>query len=135
MKAYIFPAYFRRVSSGGFSIDFPDLPGCISAGDTIEEAMAMAREALSLHLYGLLEDNEPVPSASDLPELRQEKDAFLTLVEGRPDMVGEVIRNKAVKKTLTIPYWMNEEAERLNINFSQVLQDAVRERIDSPYKK
>lgn len=135
MKAYIFPAYFRRVSSGGFSIDFPDLPGCISAGDTIEEAMAMAREALSLHLYGLLEDNEPVPSASDLPELRQEKDAFLTLVEGRPDMVGEVIRNKAVKKTLTIPYWMNEEAERLNINFSQVLQDAVRERIGSPYKK
>ncbi len=135
MKAYIFPAYFRRVSSGGFSIDFPDLPGCISAGDTIEEAMAMAREALSLHLYGLLEDNEPVPSASDLPELSQEKDAFLTLVEGRPDMVGEVIRNKAVKKTLTIPYWMNEEAERLNINFSQVLQDAVRERIGSPYKK
>jgi len=50
-------------------------------------------------------------------------------------MIGEVIRNKAVKKTLTIPYWMNEEAERLNINFSQVLQDAVRERIGTTYKK
>ena len=135
MKSYIFPAYFRRVSSGGFSIDFPDLPGCISAGDTIDEAMIMAREAFSLHLYGILEDGKLVPAASDLPELSQEKDSFLTLVEGRPDMVAEVIRNKAVKKTLTIPYWMNEEAERLNINFSQVLQDAVRERISDPYKK
>jgi len=129
MKTYVFPAFFRHVASGGFSIDFPDLPGCISAGDTLEEAMAMAREALSLHLYGYIENNEPIPVASDLLKLKQEADAFLTLVEGRPDMVADIIRNKAVKKTLTIPYWMNEEAERLNINFSQVLQDAIRERI------
>jgi len=129
MKTHVYPAFFRRVPSGGFSIDFPDLPGCISAGNTVEEAMTMAREALSLHLYGLLEDKEAIPPASDLLQLTQEKAAFLTLVEGRPDMVGEIIRNKAVKKTLTIPYWMNEEAERLHINFSQVLQEAVREKI------
>lgn len=129
MKTYMFPAFFRRVTSGGFSIDFPDLPGCISAGDTVEEAMTMAREALSLHLYGLIEDKESIPPALDLLKIKHEKDAFLTLVEGRPDMVGKIIRNKAVKKTLTIPYWMNEEAEKLHINFSQVLQEAIRERL------
>lgn len=89
----------------------------------------MARETLSLHLYGLIEDKTPIPQASVLTKIKPEKDAFLTLVEGRPGMIGEMIRNKAVKKTLTIPYWMNEEAERLHINFSQLLQDAVRERI------
>lgn len=129
MKTYVFLAFFRRVTSGGFSIDFPDLPGCISAGDTVEEAMTMVREALSLHLFGLIEDNESIPHASDLLKIKQEKNAFLTLVEGRPDLIGEIIRNKAVKKTLIIPYWMNEEAERLHINFSQVLQDAVKEKI------
>lgn len=89
----------------------------------------MTREVLSLHLYGFIKNKESIPPASDLLKIKQEKDAFLTLVEGRPAMVGEIIRNKAVKKTLTIPYWMNEEAEKLHINFSQVLQDALRERI------
>jgi predicted RNase H-like HicB family nuclease len=129
MKNYVFPAFFRSLDSGGFSIDFPDLPGCISTGDTVEEAMTMAREALSLHLYGLIEDKEPIPRASTLTQIHPEQNAFLTLVEGRPGMIAEMIRNKAVKKTLTIPYWMNEEAERLHLNFSQLLQDAVREKI------
>lgn len=129
MKTYVFPAFFRRLDSGSFSIDFPDLPGCISAGDTVEQAMIMAREALSLHLYGLLEDKNPIPQASELTRIKSEKDSFLTLIEGRPGMVGEMIRNKAIKKTLTIPYWMNEEAERLHLNFSQLLQDALRGKI------
>jgi predicted RNase H-like HicB family nuclease len=129
VKTYIYPAFFRRIPEGGFSIDFPDLQGCISAGDTVEEAMTMAREALSLHLYGLIEDMSAIPTPSDLLEIIPEVGAFLTLVEGRPDMVRDSIKNKAVKKTLTIPYWMNEEAERLHINFSQVLQEAVRERL------
>ncbi len=129
MKTYVFPAFFRRVGTGGFSIDFPDLPGCVSTGDTVEEAMTMARESLSLHLYGFVEDNEPIPAATDLLALKPERDAFLTLVEGRPDMVRDIIRNKAVKKTLTIPYWLNEEAERMHINFSQVLQEALNERL------
>lgn len=98
MKTYIFPAFFRAVPTGGFSIDFPDLPGCVSGADTVEEAMTMAREALSLHLFGLIESNEAIPPASDLLKIEQEKGSFLTLVEGRPDLIGDIIRNKAVKK-------------------------------------
>ena len=129
MHTYLYPAYFRRVPSGGYSVDFPDLPGCVSAGDTLEEALSMARQALSLHLYGMNEDEEAIPAASEPSDLPQEEGAFVSPVEGRPDMVRDEIRNRSVKKTLTIPYWLNEEAERDKINFSQVLQDALKERI------
>ncbi len=129
MRSYFYPAYFRHVQSGGYSVDFPDLPGCISAGTTLEEALAMAREALSLHLYGLLEDGEELSTPSDPTLVAAEPGAFVAPVEGRPDMIRDEIRNRSVKKTLTIPYWLNEEAERNHINFSEVLQEALKERI------
>ena len=129
MRTYLYPAYFRRVKSGGYSVDFPDLPGCVSAGDNLEQSLSMAREALSLHLFGMLEDGDEIPTASDPATLPPEEDAFIAPVEGRPDMVRDAIRNRSVKKTLTIPHWLNEEAERHNVNFSQVLKDALRERL------
>ncbi|NLJ08973.1 MAG: type II toxin-antitoxin system HicB family antitoxin [Treponema sp.] len=129
MKTYLYPAYFRRVESGDYSVDFPDLPGCVSAGKSLEEALVMAREALSLHLYGMVEDGDEIPAPSDPADLPAEPGSFVAPVEGRPEMVGDEIRNRAVKKTLTIPYWLNEAAEAQRINFSQVLQEALRERI------
>ncbi len=129
MKTYLYPAYFRRVESGGYSVDFPDLPGCVSAGDNLEEALAMAREALSLHLYGMAEDGQAIPASSDPTTIPAEQGTFVAPVEGRPEIVGDEIRNRSVKKTLTIPYWLNEAAEAQRVNFSQVLQEALRERI------
>lgn len=129
MKTYLFPAYFRPTKGGGYSVDFPDLPGCISAGDTLEESLSMAREALSLHLYAMIEDNDHIPAPSDPAKLATEKGTFITVIEGRPDMAADEIRNKAVKKTLTIPHWLNVESERRGINFSQTLQKALREQI------
>jgi predicted RNase H-like HicB family nuclease len=129
MTTYLYPAYFHRDEGGLYGIEFPDLPGCFSAGDTLQEALAMAREALSLHLYGLSEDLEslPVPTA---PEHVVPLDgAFVVPIEGRPDMARDEIRNRSVKKTLTIPNWLNEEAERNHINFSQVLQGALKARL------
>ncbi len=129
MKTYLYPAYFRRVASGGYSVDFPDLPGCVSAGDSLEETLSMAREALSLHLYGMAEDGDAIPAPTEPAELPVEPDTFVAPVEGRPEMVGDAIRNRSVKKTLTIPFWLNEAAEARNVNFSQVLQEALRERV------
>ncbi len=131
MKIYLYPAYFRRVAAGGYSVDFPDLPGCISAGVSLEEALFMAREALSLHLYGMTEDGDAIPTPSEPAGLPVEPGTFVAPVEGRPEMVGDKIRNRAVKKTLTIPYWLNEAAEDLHVNFSQVLQEALRERVST----
>lgn len=104
MKTFLLTAYFRRVDCGGCSVDFPDLPGCVSAGDSI-------------------------PSASDPATLSAETGAFIAPVEGLPDMVRDEIRNRSVKKTLTIPYWLNEEAEARHVNFPQVLQEALKERM------
>lgn len=129
MKSYFFPAYFRRVDSGGYSVDFPDLPGCVSAGADLKDAFVMAREALSLHLYGMLDDGEEIPEPSDPVKLPHEAEAFVSPVEGIPEMVRDEIRNRAVKKTLTIPNWLNEAAEERKINFSQVLQEALKEKI------
>jgi predicted RNase H-like HicB family nuclease len=129
MQAYLYPAYFRRTVLGGYSVDFPDLPGCVSAGDNLAEALAMAREALSLHIFGMIEDDDEIPAASDPAAIPAEERAFVAPVEGRPDMVGDEIRNRSVKKTLTIPFWLNEAAEESNINFSQVLQDALKAKI------
>ena len=129
MRTYLYPAYFRHVKSGGYSVDFPDLPGCASAGDNLEQSLSMAREALSLHLLGMLEDGDEIPTASDPATLPPEEGAFVAPVEGRPDMVRDEIRNRSVKKTLTIPHRLNEEAERHHVNFSQVLKDALRERL------
>lgn len=129
MRTYLYPAFFRRVVSGGYSVDFPDLPGCVTAGDTLEETLSMAREALSLHLYGMLEDDDTVPKPTEPAEIQVEPGSFVSLVEGRPEMVGDEIRNRAIKKTLTIPYWLNEAAEARNINFSKVLQEALKERV------
>lgn len=110
-------------------MDFPDLPGCVSAGDTLEKSLSMAREALSLHLYGMIEDGDTIPVSSDPAAIPTEPGAFVAPVEGRPEMVGDKIRNRSVKKTLTIPNWLNEAAEAQKVNFSQVLQEALRERI------
>lgn len=129
METYLYPAYFRRMESSGYSVDFPDLPGCVSAGETLEEALSMAREALSLHLYGMSEDGIAFPDATDPAEIPGESGAFIAPVEGRPGMAADAIRNRAVKKTLTIPNWLNEAAERDHVNFSQVLQTALKERL------
>lgn len=129
MKKYFYPAFIRRVETGGFSVDFPDLPGCVSAGDTLEESVTMAKEALSLHLFGMVEDGDAIPEASDPSLIPHEEGAFVALVDGIPDMIRDVVRNRSVKKTLTIPNWLNEEAERHHINFSQALQESLKEKI------
>jgi predicted RNase H-like HicB family nuclease len=130
MSRILYPAIFRPVGGRGhYSVDFPDLPGCVSAGDTLEEAFVMASEALSLHLFGMQEDGDVIPAATDPAAVVVERGEFVSLVEARPDLVGDEIRNRSIKKTLTLPRWLNDEAERRRINFSQVLQEALKKRL------
>jgi predicted RNase H-like HicB family nuclease len=124
---YLYPAVFTE-DQDGVAVEFPDLPGCFTCADTLEEAYDMAREALGLHLYGLEEDGEQIPTPA------KPRDLMSRLTHGQSVVVIEVwmppirggVENKAVKKTLTLPKWLNELAERQNVNFSQVLQDALK---------
>ena len=126
MKTLTYFAVFETLENG-FSVYFPDLPGCISCGDTFEDTKKQATEALELHLWGMKKDNEEIPEPSVPPfDEKLEANSFVCPITICPEIVDEEMKNRAVKKTLTIPYWLNELAEENNINFSQLLQWSIK---------
>ena len=123
---HIFPCVFIY-EKDGISIYFPDLDGCISHGEDEENALANAKEALSLHLYGMEQDNDEIPQPSKLKNIELDKDEKAVLAEVFMPAIRAKQANKYVKKTLTIPAWLNVEAERHGVNFSQILQNGLKE--------
>lgn len=122
---YIFPAIFTP-DSGGFSVEFPDLPGCFTCGDDEKDAIYMAKDALPLHLYNLEEDDgAPIPEPSNVSELHLKDNQFVVMIEAWMVPFRDKITNKTVKKTLTIPKWLDDLAEKENVNFSHILQDVI----------
>lgn len=126
---YIYPAIFS-FDSDGISIEFPDLPGCLPCATTVESAMKNAKEALALHLYGMEKDNDDIPEPTDIRSIRTDKNQTITLIEIPMNVFREKMKNRTVKKTLTIPAWLNTEAENQGINFSQTLQDALKQKLN-----
>ncbi|MEN6390929.1 MAG: type II toxin-antitoxin system HicB family antitoxin [Syntrophomonas sp.] len=130
MDKYWFPAVFESCSEGGYSVTFPDLPGIVTEGDTIEDALVMAKDALELHLYGMEKDQEEIPCPSFPSKIQPSDGAFVSIIEAWMPLVREQMLSKAVKKTLTIPQWLNEIAEEKKVNYSQILQLALKEHLD-----
>lgn len=130
MEKRIYPAVFHPEEVGGYSVDFPDLLGCVTEGDTLEEAIRMATDALGIYLYSLKEDGEEAPKASDPADIKVSGRDFVSLITY--DEVAYVKRtdNHSVKKTLTIPAWMDTLARENNLNFSNVLQNAIRRELN-----
>ena len=122
---YVYPAVFTEEDSG-YSISFPDLESCYTSAETLEEGMEMANDVLSLVLYHLEEDGKEIPAASDITTLQAAPGSFTTLISCDTIEYRKFYDNKAVKKTLTIPSWLNTMAEREDINFSAVLQKALK---------
>lgn len=123
---YVFPAVLS-FDDDGISVEFPDLPGCITCGDDTEEAIKNAKEALGLHIYGLEEDNELIPEPTNIKDLKLENNEIPILIEVVMPLHRKAIENTSIKKTLTIPQWLNKEAIKRDVNFSQVLQDALKD--------
>lgn len=133
---YSFLAIFTY-DEDGISIEFPDLPGCFSCSDKEESAINMAKEALALHLYGMETDNDEIPNPSLLSDISLSKNQVPVLIDVYMPMYRTAIENQSVKKTLTIPMWLNKLAEEKKINFSQVLQLALKDKLgitEKPYK-
>ena len=130
MKKLIYPAVFHPEEVGGYSVDFPDLLGCVTEGDTLEEAIRMAEDALGIYLYSLKEDGEKAPEPSDPADIKVSNRDFISLISY--DEVAYLKRtdSHAVKKTLTIPAWMDTLAREYNLNFSNVLQNAIRRELN-----
>ena len=118
---------FEPLASVGYSVYFPDLPGCVSYGENYERAMHEAKDALGLHLYGMEKDGEIIPQPSDHPLVDPETlSGFLVSpVTVFPDLVREELDTRSVKTNLTIPAWLKEMAEADGVNFSKVLKTAL----------
>ncbi|HUW66118.1 MAG TPA: type II toxin-antitoxin system HicB family antitoxin [Spirochaetia bacterium] len=122
---YIFPAIFDYADDG-ISIEFPDLPGCLPSAHDTEEALKNAREAMGLHLWGMEVDAEDIPEATPVTRLHPQPNQVVVLVDVWMPAVREHVDGRAVKKTLSIPKWLNDMAEREKVNFSHVLQSALK---------
>lgn len=123
---YIYPAVFSY-DEDGISVEFPNLPGCFTCANTVDEAIKNAKDAMGLHLYGMERDNDEIPIPSSIHEIKTEPNQAVVLIETWMPVMRDIIENKAVKKTLTIPKWLNDIAEQNNVNFSQILQSALKE--------
>lgn len=137
MGKYLFPALFDPGADGsvGYTVTFPDLPGCITEGSDITEAMQMAKDALEGYLYGLEEDGENIPLPSSPDKITVSSGGFVSIIEAWTDIVRDEMENKAIKKTLTIPKWLNDAAEKEKVNFSQILQYALKQRLGINHEK
>ena len=125
---YYYPAVFTSEELG-FSVRFPDLPGCFTEGDTIEEAYKMAASAIGLYVQK--EDGEfDFPKAGEPKDIELDENEFLVLIKFDLVEYLKTTDGKAVKKTLTIPSWLNSLAEQNNVNFSKVLQNALIEHLN-----
>jgi hypothetical protein len=130
MRVKLYPAIFSSDGNNGYTVTFPDLIGCVTEGDTLEEAVKMAEDALGIYLYTLSEEGEPFPEATNPINLKCAKDEFINIVTWDEKEYLKKTDNKAIKKTLTIPSWLNYKAEEHKINFSQVLQKALKKELD-----
>ena len=119
----IYPAIFHEEET--YWVEFPDLKGCVTEGSTLEEAMENAQEAMGLYLAALLEENQPLPQATNIKEIKTKDVVSFVSVD-----VNKYRRStKAVKKTLSILEWLAIEAERNNLSLSKVLQDGLRSKL------
>lgn len=136
-----YPACFYEGKDGRYSVVFPDLDYTATQGDTLQEAFAMAAECLASYLYTARIEDDPVPAPSSLQTINPKKvlkdigcegdisSCFVNMITVDADSFAKTHFEKSVKKTLSIPAWLNEAAKAQHINFSKTLQKALRQEL------
>lgn len=125
---FVYPAIFHE-EEGAYWVEFPDLEGCQTFDETLTKAMEAAQEALAAYVITLLADGSPLPPASNIQSIvPADESSFVSLVSCTLSGDSEA---KAVKKTLTIPAWLNDLASMKGINFSKTLQEALIDKVKS----
>ncbi len=124
MTEYVYPAVFHPNDDGSYTILYPDLPGCISEGKSMGNALYMAQSALTQWLGYLTDKNEPIPAPSGLQDVETETGEFANLIR------ADVKDNRAVRRTVSIPKWMDDKVSESGLSLSRVLQDALKERLN-----
>ena len=127
MAKYTYPAVFEQEPEGGYSIYFPDIKGCYTQADDIAEGIENASDALCLMLYELEKQKKTLPTATNIKNIEVNDDSVVTLIACDTRFYKNYFGGKSVKINATIPLWLKEEGERQHVNFSQILQNGVKE--------
>lgn len=125
VERYFYPAIFTYEPGQEISVDFPDLK-CATSGTNDNDALLSARELLGCVLNGLEEDGEEIPAPTPLSEIITRENERAVLIDVYMPSVRMAQTNRSVNRTVTLPAWLNAAALERNINFSQVLQDALK---------
>ena len=125
MKEYVYPAIFHKNDDGSYTITYPDLPGCISEGKDLGNAMYMAESALTQWVEYLIDKKKEIPKASMLGTLEVVEDEFANLIR------ANIKDGRAVRRTVSIPKWMDDAVSEAGLSLSKVLQDALKTRLSS----
>jgi len=125
MEKLFYPALFHTAEEGGFWVSFPDIPECLTQGDDISQAYEMAVDTLGLALACREKERQPIPCSYDPTAVTPDPGSFLAVIEFDLLAYKKRTNSRAVKKILSSPKWLNEAAMDRNLNFSQILQEAL----------
>lgn len=126
MPQYVYPAIFHpNDDDGSYTVLIPSLPGCITEGKSLSNAIFMAEDAISMWLWDAENTKAPIPAPLVPPQV--EAPEFVNFIAADTDEYRRKHDNRAVRKTLSIPSWLNAQAEQAGVNFSQVLQDGLKQ--------
>lgn len=121
----IYPAVFTKEEDGSYNVVFPDLDGAFTCGTNFKEALYMAKDCLELNLSTL----DEMPPVSDLENIKLNKGEHIVMIQADMLEFKKKYDNKLVKKTLTLPKWLNDLGVEKKVNFSKILQEALKERL------
>lgn len=119
---YVYPAVFAKNDDGTYTITYPDLPGCISEGKTLANAIHMAERALTGWIEYLQSEKEVIPAPSDVHAIPCDANEFVNLI------CVDIRDTRAVKRTISLPSWMDTRASEAGLSLSRVVQDALSQR-------
>ena len=126
---YAYPAILSYEDGYEIAVTFPDLPGCATSGATEIEAIAAGREALGLHLWGMERDGDVIPVPSNAKSIELDEGEIIAVIDVYMPSIRLAQENKSVNRTVTLPAWLDAKAKECGVNFSQLLQEAIKKEI------
>lgn len=127
-ERYFYPAVFTYEPDQEIAVVFPDL-NCATSGNDDNDALLSARELLGCVLYGLEEDGEQIPEPTPLAQVQAEENERTVLIDVYMPSIRMAKVNQSVNRTVTLPAWLNAAALEKGMNFSQILQEALKEKL------
>ncbi len=124
MAEYVYPAIFHSNEDGSYTITYPDLPGCISEGKSLGNAIYMAQSALTQWIEYLTDKKQSIPLTSSFENIEITQEEFINLIR------VDIKDSHAVKRTVSIPKWMDDKVIESGLSLSRVLQDALKEKLN-----